>query len=234
MVFKKMLGALGVGGLSVDTVLQNPNGIPGGAVAGRVELVGGSSEAAIEHITLSLVTGMEIESGRGERTATGEFHRMVVSGPARLGAGERRALPFQLVLPWETDKRGGMFGGGHDSHGHYTVAHTDADTVDWTQQVDGWVRQAIEQRQTMPGYGPGGYPQPGYGGPGYGQPGYGGHPGYPAHGSPGYPAHGGHGGRGPGMAGVAAGVVGGLAAGYLAGEIMDEVFEDDDAGDAEE
>src|SRR5690349_8578610 len=97
-----MLGAIGIGGLSVDTVLQDPNGSPGAALTGRVELVGGSSEAAIEHITLSLVTRMEVESGRGERGATGEFQRVAVSGPTRLAAGERRSLPFQLVLPWET------------------------------------------------------------------------------------------------------------------------------------
>ncbi|MFI7547022.1 sporulation protein [Actinoplanes sp. NPDC049599] len=322
MVFKKMLGAFGVGGPSVDTVLDDPAGVPGAPLHGRVELVGGSHDAAIEHITLSLITRMEIESGHGDGHATGEFHRITVSGPMRLGEGERRSIPFQLVLSWETpittvhgqplhgmvmgvrtevaiakavdkgdldavyvrplpvqqrildafaqlgfvfkgadleygrihgvrqtlpfyqeieyfpapryahgvneveltfvtgphavevvlefDKRGGMFGGGHDSYGRYTVAHADADTVDWAQQVDGWVRQALEHRQAVPGYG-------------HGQPAYGGRPGHSS--------HGGHGGHGPGMGGMAAGVVGGVAAGYLAGEVMDEVFDDDGGED---
>ena len=334
MVFKKMLGALGVGGLSVDTVLSDPNGVPGAPLTGRVELVGGSTDAQIEHITLGLVTRMEIGSGHGERAATGEFHRQTVSGPMRLAAGETRSLPFQLILPWETpittvygqplhgmvmgvrtevaiakavdkgdldpvfvnplpvqqrildafaqlgfmfkgadleyghiagapqtlpfyqeieyypapqyahgineveltfvtgpnavevvlefDKRGGMFGGGHDSYGRYTVAHADADTVDWAQQVDGWVRQALEHRQAMPGYGtPHGYGQPPqYGHAGYAQPsyGHGGHPGHHGH----YRQQ-----RGSGMGGVVAGVVGGMAAGYVMGEVLDEVFDDD-------
>src|SRR4051812_8207878 len=97
-----MLGALGVGGPSVDTILADPNGQPGAPISGRVELVGGKSDAEIEHITLSLVTRMEIESGGGDQAATGEFHRVAVGGPMRLAAGERRTLPFQLVLPWET------------------------------------------------------------------------------------------------------------------------------------
>jgi sporulation-control protein len=322
VVFKKMLGAFGVGGPSVDTVLDDATGRPGAPLTGRVELTGGKHDAEIEHVTLSLITRMEIESAHGDGQATGEFHRVTVSGPTKLREGEHRSIPFQLVLPWETpitavygqplrgmvmgvrtelaiakaidkgdldavhieplpvqqrildafvqlgfgfksadleygrihgvqqtlpfyqeieyfpapqyahavneveltfvtsphavevvlefDKRGGMFSGGHDSYGRYTVGHGDADTVDWAQQVDGWVRQALEHR-------PGGYGQPGYGG------GYGGH---------GHGGHGGHG-RGPGMGGVAAGVVGGLAAGYVAGEVIEEVFEDegDDGGE---
>jgi sporulation-control protein len=341
VVFKKMLGALGVGGPSVDTVLADPHGFPGAPLTGRVDLVGGSGEARIEHVTLSLVTRMEVESGHGDSAATGEFHRVVVSGPTVLGAGERRSLPFQLILPWETpitavhgqplrgmvmgvrtevaiakavdkgdldpvfvnplpvqqrildafsrlgfvfkgadleyghiagapqtlpfyqeieyfpapqyahgineveltfvatphavevvlefDKRGGMFGGGHDSYGRYTVAHTDADTVDWAQQVDGWVSRALDHHRSMPGYG---RPHPGaqYGHSGHasfgghgGQPGYGGHGGY---------GQGGHHGhyrqrRGSGMGGVAAGALGGLAAGFVMGEVLDEVFDDD-------
>ncbi|GAA1640459.1 sporulation protein [Actinoplanes couchii] len=102
MVFKKMLGAFGVGGPSVDTVLSQPGAQPGAPITGQVNLVGGSSDAAIEHITLGLVTRMEVEHGGGEGHATGEFHRLTVSGPMRLAAGQQLSLPFQLILPWET------------------------------------------------------------------------------------------------------------------------------------
>jgi sporulation-control protein len=338
VVFKKMLGALGMGGLKVDTVLSTPGAHPGAALAGQVNLVGGSADADIEHITLGLVTRMEVEAGHGDHAATGEFHRLTVSGPLRLAAGQHLSLPFQLVLPWETpitavygqplrgmvmgvrtevsiaraidkgdldpvqihplpvqqrildafaqlgfvfksadleygqiagvhqtlpfyqeieyfpaqqyagslneveltfvtnphavdvilefDKRGGMFSAGHDSYGRYTVSHADADTTDWTPTVDGWIRQALEHRQAMPGYGQPsyGHGQPGYG---HGQPAYGyGQPGY-GHDNHGH-GHGGHGGHGSGMAGVAMGAVGGLAAGYMASEIIDEVFEGDE------
>ena len=313
MVFKRLLGALGVGGPRVDTVLVDPNGVPGGTVAGRVELVGGNHEVAIEQVTLGLVTRMEVESGGGDHGATGEFHRVAVSGAMRLGEGERVSVPFELALPWETpvtavygqtlrgmvmgvrtevaiakavdkgdldlinvhplpsqqrildafgqlgfvfksadleygrihgvaqtlpfyqeieyfaapqyahhineveltfvtsphgvevvlefDKRGGMFTGGHDSYGRYSVPHADADPVDWAQQVDAWVRQALEKRPAMPGYG-----------------GHGGHRGH---------------GRGMGMGGVVAGAAGGMAVGYLAGEMIEDAFEGDEGGDEE-
>jgi sporulation-control protein len=324
VVFKRMLGGLGVGGPSVDTVLSHPNAYPGGVVSGQVNLTGGSHDVEIEHITLGLVTRMEVEGGEEEGAAIGEFHRVTVSGPLRLAEGQHLNVPFQLELPWETpitavygqplpgmvmgvrtevaiaravdkgdldpihvnplpvqqrildgfaqlgfgfkgadleygqiagvpqtlpfyqeieyfaaahyahaineveltfvttpytvevilefDKRGAMFSGGHDSFGRYTVDHATADTVDWTQQVDAWIRQAVEHRQN-----PGGYSAPGYGQPGYGQ-----------H----HDEH--HGGHGSGMGGVAMGVAGGLAAGYVAGEVIDEVFEDDEEAEEED
>ncbi|GLY95270.1 sporulation protein [Actinoplanes sp. NBRC 103695] len=332
MVFKKMLGALGVGGPSVDTVLSDPDVVPGGPIAGRVELVGGNHDVSIEHVTLGLVTRMEVESGGGDHAATGEFHRVAVSGPMRLAEGERASLPFRFELPWETpvtavygqtlrgmvmgvrtevaiakavdkgdldlinvhplplqqrildgfaqlgfvfrsadleygrihgvaqtlpfyqeieyfaapqyarnineveltfvtgphgvevvlefDKRGGMFTGGHDSFGRYTVPHADADTVDWTQQVDAWVRQALDNRPATPGHGAPGHGASGHGMPGYGAPGFGGYHGHVRH----------RGGHGAGMGGVLAGAAGGMAAGYVAGEMIDDAFE----GDGEE
>ncbi|WP_285474393.1 sporulation protein [Actinoplanes sp. NBRC 101535] len=351
MVFKKLLGAIGVGGPSVDTVLANPNTFPGAPLTGQVNLVGGTSDADIEHITLALVTRMEVETGGSDYSTVGDFHRLTVSGPMRLAAGQRLSIPFRIDMPWETpittvynqqlrgmvmgvrtevsiaraldkgdldpvyvnplpiqqrildafaqlgfrfksadleygqiygvhqtlpfyqeieyypapqyaqgineveltfvtgphgvevvlefDKRGGFLTPGHDTYGRYTVNPADADTTDWRQVVDGWVRQALDKRKAMPGFGHGGYghPQQGYGQPGYGQPGYG-QPGYgqPAYGhqQPGYGHHGhyrghGHGHRGGGMGGAlggaAMGVAGGLAAGYLAGEAFEEIGE---------
>ncbi|MGA5300976.1 sporulation protein [Nucisporomicrobium flavum] len=304
MGLKRMLGAFGVGGPSVDTVLMSPDARPGAPLTGHVNLTGGSHDVEIEHISLALVTRVEVEGGSGEYGATGEFFHATVSGPTRLAKGEQLSLPFQIVLPWETpittvygqhlrgmtmgvrtevavakavdkgdldliavhplpiqerileafarlgfqfkhadleygriagvhqtlpffqeieyyppdryahgineveltfvtnphtvevvlefDKRGGMFSGGHDSYGRYTVPHADADTTDWAQVVDGWVREALTHYQAVPGYSHG----------------YGGH------------------GHGHGGVGMVAGVAGGVAAGFLAGEVIDEVFDE--------
>jgi sporulation-control protein len=256
--FKKMLGAFGVGGPSVDTVLTDANGRPGGTLTGHVNLVGGSHDVEIEHITLGLVTRIEVESGQGEFGATSEFHRVGVSGPLRLAEKQELSLPFLLELPWVTpitavygqhlrgmtmgvrtevaiaravdkgdldpiavhplpvqerileafarlgfqfknadlehgriagvhqtlpfyqeieyyppaqyargvneveltfvtnphtvevvlefDKRGGLFTEGSDAVTRFQVGHHDADSVDWAQQVDGWVRQVAQRR----------------------------------------------------------------------------------------
>ncbi|MGW5262098.1 sporulation protein [Microbispora sp. NPDC004025] len=101
MVFKRMLGALGVGAPSVDTVLTTPRVRPGGVLTGEVRLSGGDFDAEIEEITLGLVAGVELEHGDGESAGLGEFSRARVSGPFTLRKGEDRSIAFQIPMPWE-------------------------------------------------------------------------------------------------------------------------------------
>ncbi|MFB9906469.1 sporulation protein [Allokutzneria oryzae] len=102
MVFKKLLGALGIGGPSVDTVLFDPNTRPGGVLSGEVRIQGGDRDVEIEHVALGLVTRVEVERGDHERNMNAEFHRVVVEGRFRLSAKENRTIPFQFPVPWET------------------------------------------------------------------------------------------------------------------------------------
>lgn len=94
MVFKKMMRAFGAGGPTVDTVLANPDTRPGLPLDGQVRIAGGDHDVTVEHIALGLVTGTE--------HGLVEFHRLPVAGGFRLAAGERRDLPFQFPMPWET------------------------------------------------------------------------------------------------------------------------------------
>ncbi|MFI7390090.1 sporulation protein [Streptomyces tendae] len=113
MVFKRLLGSLGVGGPTVDTVLDPGAARPGGTLSGRVHLVGGTRDHDVEHVALELVARVETEHGEhgdGEGAdgegADGEgvvvFDRHTVTGPFRLAAGEETSLPFAVTLPWET------------------------------------------------------------------------------------------------------------------------------------
>ncbi|MET9348739.1 sporulation protein [Streptomyces termitum] len=102
MVFKRLLGSLGVGGPSVDTVLDPGPVTPGGTVSGQVRLRGGNADFTIEHITLELVAHVEAEHHDGESRGTVVFHQHVVGGHFRLAEGEERTVPFAFALPWET------------------------------------------------------------------------------------------------------------------------------------
>jgi sporulation-control protein len=97
-----MLSAFGVGGPSVDTVLDTPSAMPGEVVEGRVRIQGGSNEATIDQVVLSLVTRVEVEHGNHEQRAVAEFHRIVVGRDVRVPSNELREIPFELPLPWET------------------------------------------------------------------------------------------------------------------------------------
>ncbi|MFI0423604.1 sporulation protein [Spongiactinospora sp. 9N601] len=101
MVFKRLMGAFGVGAPSVDTVLSVRSVLPGGVLAGEVRLAGGDFDADIEHVTLGLVAKAEAEHAEGEHEGLAEFHRARVAEPFTLRKGEQRTIPFQIPLPWE-------------------------------------------------------------------------------------------------------------------------------------
>ncbi|MFD3914035.1 sporulation protein [Streptomyces sp. NPDC058603] len=102
MVFKRLLGSLGVGGPTVDTVLAPGAVPPGGVLSGQVHLKGGDTDFTIEHITLELVARVEAEHDGGESEGTVVFDRFSVGGNFRLAAGEPHSVPFSVMLPWET------------------------------------------------------------------------------------------------------------------------------------
>ncbi|WP_405987257.1 sporulation protein [Streptomyces sp. NBC_00872] len=102
MVFKKLLGSLGVGGPSVDTVLAAPSVVPGGALSGQVYLRGGQTDVEIEQITLDLVARVESEGQDEETEGTVVFDRVTVGGGFRLAEGAEFTVPFSVMVPWET------------------------------------------------------------------------------------------------------------------------------------
>lgn len=102
MVFKRLLGSLGVGGPTVDTVLDPGAVLPGGALSGQVHLKGGNADFDIDRITLELVARVEAEYEDGEGEGAVAFERFTVGGGFRLGEGELRSVPFTVSLPWET------------------------------------------------------------------------------------------------------------------------------------
>lgn len=101
MGFRKLLGAFGVGGPSVETVLADSQAQPGDHLAGEVRVKGGDHDVHIHQVVLSLVTRAEYEGGDDEGTGTREFYRGAITGAFHLGAGQYHAIPFQMPLPWE-------------------------------------------------------------------------------------------------------------------------------------
>lgn len=94
MVFKKLLGSLGIGGPSVDTVLSTPTVAPGGPLQGQVHLKGGGSDTDIESITLILTAN---SGGQAFDVA-----RIPVAGRFTLPGGSTHAIPVNAQTPFET------------------------------------------------------------------------------------------------------------------------------------
>ncbi|MGW6581275.1 sporulation protein [Streptomyces globisporus] len=102
MVFKKLLGALGVGGPSVDTVLKPGPALPGGPLSGEVRLRGGGSDVTVDRISLLLVARVEREGQEEEDEGTVVLERFTVGGGFRLAEEADHTVPFSVTLPWET------------------------------------------------------------------------------------------------------------------------------------
>ncbi|MCO8305835.1 sporulation protein [Streptomyces sp. RKCA744] len=85
MVFKRVLGSLGVGGPTVDTVLEQGAARPGGVVRGQVRLRGGDRAYDIEHIAVELAA--RVGSGYGGSGCGHSGH----GGDGHGGSGDDRA-----------------------------------------------------------------------------------------------------------------------------------------------
>jgi sporulation-control protein len=102
MGFKKLFASVGFGSAAVDTVLHEPNVVPGGVVQGEVRFEGGSVDQEIQALTVGLMAQVEVETSDGERRENIEFGRQQLGGTLHLQQGEGHVVPFQLAVPWET------------------------------------------------------------------------------------------------------------------------------------
>ncbi|MER7013542.1 sporulation protein [Saccharopolyspora sp. NPDC000359] len=98
MVFKKLLGALGIGAPAVNTVLHQPYVHPGQELTGEVRITAGKQDIAVEHVALSI--GAHVEADYADPVAV-EFHRAELAGPFQLREGEDRVIPFGIPMPWQ-------------------------------------------------------------------------------------------------------------------------------------
>ncbi|MGW7521766.1 sporulation protein [Streptomyces sp. NPDC054796] len=102
MGFKKLFASMGVGSASVDTVLHEPNVVPGGVVQGEVRIEAGSVDQQIQGLSVGLQAKVEVETNDGEMKQNIEFGRQSLGGAFDLAAGSSHTVPFQLEVPWET------------------------------------------------------------------------------------------------------------------------------------
>jgi sporulation-control protein len=54
--------------------------------------------------------------------------------------------PAKLQVVLEIDRRGGLLTEGHDVFGRFDVDYRSVDQVDWSAQLDGWLRQSLRRR----------------------------------------------------------------------------------------
>ena len=98
-MIKNILSSIGIGGASLDTVLDDPDVVAGEALSGEVRVKGGTTEQDIRGVALELVTRCLAET-RGDEKVYAEI--VVASArldPGPVGPGEARTLPFRIEVP---------------------------------------------------------------------------------------------------------------------------------------
>jgi sporulation-control protein len=99
-MFKKALAALGIGGASVNAVLDSPSVVPGGKLRGRVEIRGGSVAQEIRSIDLAVETNYIQEHDDHKSTHTHALGRHRIPQAVRVEPNASQTIPFEIDVPW--------------------------------------------------------------------------------------------------------------------------------------
>ncbi|NYH55596.1 sporulation-control protein [Nocardiopsis arvandica] len=135
MIFKRMLASVGIGGATVETVLDDDTVQPGGTVTGTLKVTGGRVAQTLEGISVGLRANVEkeyeYEDSEGE-THSGEYtidviiaEQAVTEEETELEPGQEFELPFELTVPMEAPVT--AVGGAHvlEGVGLNTRLHVD-------------------------------------------------------------------------------------------------------------
>ena len=98
-MFKNVLSSLGIGGASVDTVLESTDVVVGELLRGEVRIKTGEVEQNIRGVVLELVTRCLVET-RGDDKGHAEI--VIASGtvaPGLVGARKETSIPVDLEVP---------------------------------------------------------------------------------------------------------------------------------------
>lgn len=100
MALKSFLRAFGVGGPTVDAVLDSDRVQPGGPVTGTLHIKGGDASQTAKKATLELVARVEKKMGDEEYQADEAIAGIEIPGPIQLGRDH--SFPFKIDLPAHT------------------------------------------------------------------------------------------------------------------------------------
>lgn len=99
-MFKKALAALGIGGASIDAVLDSTAAVPGGQLQGTITIRGGSLAQEIRSIELSVETDYVQEHDEHKSTHTHALGRYRIPQAVRVEPGSQQQIPFTIEVPW--------------------------------------------------------------------------------------------------------------------------------------
>lgn len=101
-MFGKLMSAIGLDSVKIDTVIQTSTLYPGQAIHGQIIATGGNEAKTIQGVSLKLMTIAEVESGDHEFNQPLQLARWDFKQTIELAAQQALSFDFDAVLPLET------------------------------------------------------------------------------------------------------------------------------------
>lgn len=101
-MFKKLLASVGIGGATVDTVLQTENLKPNAEFQADIVIRGGDTEQTLSGLELRLMTEAKREGEEGTTWEPVILDRWALHEEMTVAAHEEIIIPFTATLPTET------------------------------------------------------------------------------------------------------------------------------------
>lgn len=155
-MFKKILASIGIGGAKVDTVLHTEILCPGDTFQATVMIQGGDTEQEISGIDLALMTRVKVERDDTEMVVNKKLANWHILDRFVLQPGEKRELPFEGTLPYETPISGNNAGHNHTKVWLATDLNIDmaldASDKDWLNVIATSTQNKVLQAMDNCGY----------------------------------------------------------------------------------
>ena len=97
-MFSKIMSGLGLQGVTVETVLQNPSLQAGSTLHGEISFKGGASDKEINGLYLQLVTMAEVESGDHEFNQPLVLQEWLVNSRFLLPAHQAHSFQYSTTI----------------------------------------------------------------------------------------------------------------------------------------
>jgi len=101
-IINRIMATVGIGNVSVDTIIENPSLCAGDDVRGSITIKGGIAPQKIDEIYLYVMTKVEKESNNLKITKKEKVQKVVLPVNKTIASGENINIPFNFTLNRQT------------------------------------------------------------------------------------------------------------------------------------
>jgi len=101
-IINKIMATVGIGNVSVDTIIENPSVCAGEEVRGSITVKGGIAPQKIDEIYLYLMTKVDKESNNIKFVGKEKVQKVILPVNRTIASGDNISIPFSFTLNKQT------------------------------------------------------------------------------------------------------------------------------------